>query len=71
MKLQLQRGRLPNEREFTSPIHCIRKIVQLQGLSGLWTGLQGSLLFRSNFFWMFSGYEVRTRGGRKGEYGGD
>ncbi|EJD04000.1 mitochondrial carrier, partial [Fomitiporia mediterranea MF3/22] len=62
VKLQMQRQRHANDREFKNPVHCVRRIVQTQGLSGLWTGLTGSLLFRSNFFWMFMSYEVLMRG---------
>ena len=58
VKLQLQREKLSKDREFKRPIHCIRRIVQVQGVTGLWTGLGGSLLFRSNFMWMFMCYEV-------------
>lgn len=32
--------------------------MQSQGVFGLWSGFGGSLLFRSNFMWMFMGYEV-------------
>ncbi|KAL5495308.1 hypothetical protein ACEPAI_771 [Sanghuangporus weigelae] len=62
VKLQLQRERLASDREFKNPIHCARRIIQVQGLPGLWTGLTGSLLFRSNFMWMFMSYEVLMRG---------
>ncbi|OCB88566.1 mitochondrial carrier [Sanghuangporus baumii] len=62
VKLQLQRERLASDREFKNPIHCARRIIQMQGVPGLWTGLTGSLLFRSNFMWMFMSYEVLMRG---------
>lgn len=58
VKLQLQLQRSTADREFRGPIHCARRIVQSQGVFGLWSGFGGSLLFRSNFMWMFMGYEV-------------
>lgn len=58
VKLQLQMQKHARDREFSGPIHCVRRIVQTNGVLGLWTGLWGSILFRSNFLWMFSGYEV-------------
>ncbi|KAH8120273.1 mitochondrial carrier [Phellopilus nigrolimitatus] len=62
VKLQLQVQRLSTDREFRSPIHCARRIIQVQGVTGLWTGLCGSLLFRMNFMFMFMGYEALMRG---------
>lgn len=61
VKLQLQMQRSAAEREFKGPIHCIQQIVAIQGVSGLWTGFGGSLLFRSNFMWMFTCYEILMR----------
>lgn len=58
VKLQLQLQRSVSDREFRGPLHCARRIVQTQGVRGLWTGFGGSLLFRSNFCWMFVCYEV-------------
>lgn len=61
VKLQLQLQRHARDREFTGPIHCARRIIQSQGFLGLYSGFGGSLLFRSNFMWMFGGYEVLMR----------
>jgi len=47
------------DRQFKGPIDCIRQIIRVQGLGGLWSGFTGSLVFRSNFFWMFLSVEVR------------
>ncbi|KLO13980.1 mitochondrial carrier [Schizopora paradoxa] len=62
VKLQLQMQRYAVDREFKGPIHCIRQIIAIQGIPGLWTGFTGSLLFRSNFMWMFACYEILMRG---------
>jgi hypothetical protein len=58
VKLQLQLQRSVKDREFKGPVHCVRRIVETNGITGLWTGFGGSILFRSNFAWMFAGYEV-------------
>ena len=58
VKLQLQLQRSVQDREFKGPIHCVRRIVETKGVTGLWTGFWGSILFRGNFAWMFAGYEV-------------
>ena len=47
------------DRQFKGPIDCVRQIIRVQGLGGLWSGFSGSLVFRSNFFWMFLSVEVR------------
>jgi solute carrier family 25 carnitine/acylcarnitine transporter 20/29 len=62
VKLQLQRERLAANREFKSPIDCVRQIVRAQGVSALWTGLTGSLAFRANLFWLFASFEALMRG---------
>lgn len=49
------------ERQFKGPVDCVRHIYCLQGLKGLWSGFSGSLIYRSNFFWMFLSFEVRSR----------
>jgi len=62
VKLQLQLQRSVSDREFKGPIDCARRIVRTQGVTGLWSGFGGSLLFRSNFMWMFMSYEALMRG---------
>ncbi|KAF9535386.1 mitochondrial carrier [Crepidotus variabilis] len=61
VKLQIQSQKLVRDRQFKGPIDCGRKIVQVQGLRGLWSGFSGSLIFRSNFFWMFLSVEALMR----------
>ncbi|KAI0669786.1 mitochondrial carrier [Trametes maxima] len=62
VKLQLQLQRSTAERVYKGPIDCGRQIVRAHGVLGLWTGFTGSLAFRSNFFWMFGGFEALMRG---------
>jgi len=58
VKLQLQLQKLSSDRQFRGPIDCAKQVVRAQGIQGLWTGFTGSLVFRSNFFWMFVSFEV-------------
>ncbi|KAF9455111.1 mitochondrial carrier [Macrolepiota fuliginosa MF-IS2] len=61
VKLQLQSQKAVVDRQFKGPIDCARQIVRMQGFFGMWSGLTGSLAFRSNFFWMFLSVEVLMR----------
>jgi solute carrier family 25 carnitine/acylcarnitine transporter 20/29 len=45
-------------RSFVNNCSPINQILRAQGITGLWTGLTGSVAFRSNFFWMFLSFEV-------------
>lgn len=58
VRLQLQVQKQVAERQYKGPIDCARQICRVQGVKGLWSGLTGSLAFRSNFFWMFLSFEV-------------
>lgn len=58
MKLQLQSQRDVRDRQFKGPVDCARQIIRTEGIRGMWSGFTGSLAFRSNFFWMFSSFEV-------------
>jgi solute carrier family 25 carnitine/acylcarnitine transporter 20/29 len=58
VRLQLQTQRSATDRQFKGPIDLIRKTISTQGVFGLWSGLSGSLLYRSNFLWMFLSFEV-------------
>ncbi|KAF9270145.1 mitochondrial carrier [Marasmius fiardii PR-910] len=62
VKLQLQIQRSISDRQFRGPVDCIRQIWNVQGPLGLWSGFQGSIAFRSNFFWMFLSFEALMRG---------
>ncbi|TRM60240.1 mitochondrial carrier domain-containing protein [Schizophyllum amplum] len=62
VKLQLQQQRHAADRQFKSPIDCIRQIVRVQGVSGLWSGFTGTVMMRTNFFWMFLSVEAFMRG---------
>lgn len=46
---------------YSGPIDVIRQTVSQQGILGMWRGFGASLLFRSNFAWMFGGFEVFKR----------
>lgn len=59
VRLQLQLERSSLDRQFKNPIDCARQVIRTQGMRGLWTGFTGSLILRSNFFWMFLSFEVR------------
>ncbi|KIM31086.1 hypothetical protein M408DRAFT_327969 [Serendipita vermifera MAFF 305830] len=61
VKLQMQQEALKSERQFKNPIDCVRQVVRVQGVQGLWKGLAGSLAFRANFFWMFMSIEALMR----------
>lgn len=58
VKLQMQMHNDPNLRQYSGPVDCARKIVRTQGVLGLWTALPASLVYRSNFFWLFGSFEV-------------
>jgi len=58
VRLQMQMQRSPKAREFSGPIDVARKIYLARGIPGLWSGFTGSMLFRLNFFWLFSSFEV-------------
>ncbi|KAI0651963.1 mitochondrial carrier [Trametes meyenii] len=62
VKLQLQLQRTTVDRVYKGPIDCGRQVVRAHGVLGLWIGFTGSLAFRSNFFWMFGGFEALMRG---------
>ncbi|GAA5980021.1 hypothetical protein JCM11641_008265 [Rhodosporidiobolus odoratus] len=48
-------------KSYTGPIDCAKKIIQAKGVRGLWHGLGGTLVFRSNMGSMFLGYELNLR----------
>ncbi|TFY68378.1 hypothetical protein EVG20_g3588 [Dentipellis fragilis] len=61
-------AKLPSERQFKGPIDCARQVVRAHGVKGLWSALPASLIYRSNFFWMFLSFEalMRTFAGMEG-----
>lgn len=61
VKLQMQLQSNAAERQFKGPFHCARSIVQARGAQGLWTALPSSLIYRSNFLWMFGSFEAFMR----------
>ncbi|EIM92606.1 mitochondrial carrier [Stereum hirsutum FP-91666 SS1] len=61
VKLQMQMHNDPNLRQYSGPVDCARKIVRTQGVLGLWTALPASLVYRSNFFWLFGSFEALMR----------
>ncbi|KAJ6575031.1 mitochondrial carrier [Mycena capillaripes] len=62
VRLQLQMQKSVTDRQFKGPIDCAQQLVRSQGISGLWTGFSGGLLFRANFFYMFLAFEACMRG---------
>ena len=46
-RLQVQYSRSRNERLYTGPIDCTRKIFKQHRIAGLWHGLGSTLLFRT------------------------
>ncbi|UZJ54295.1 hypothetical protein CBS101457_003615 [Exobasidium rhododendri] len=46
------------KQEYTGPIDCAMQAVRHSGLKGLWHALPGTLLFRSNFAFMFGSNEI-------------
>ena len=61
IKARLQVQYDSNTKLYKGPIDCIRKVVQNNGVLGLWQGLTPTMLFRSWFFVFWSSYEVFTR----------
>jgi len=61
VKLQVQLQRSVADRQFKGPIDAIKKITRTQGVIGLWRGFPASVLYRSNFFWMFLNVEILMR----------
>jgi hypothetical protein len=51
-RLQVQYSRSRNERLYTGPIDCTKKIFKQHHLRGLWHGLGSTLLFRTFFFFV-------------------
>ncbi|KAJ7293502.1 mitochondrial carrier [Mycena rebaudengoi] len=62
VRLQLQNQKSVSERRFKGPIDCALQLIRAQGITGLWTGFTGSLLFRAHFFYMFLSFEACMRG---------
>jgi len=60
-KLQLQMQRSTKDRQFKGPIDCARQVIRTQCVPGMWRGLGSSILFRTNFFWMFGSVEILMR----------
>lgn len=58
VQLQLQTGRHARDRQFKNPLDCARQIIRARGVLGLYSGFSGSLALRTNFFFMFGGFEV-------------
>ncbi|KAJ7038279.1 mitochondrial carrier [Mycena alexandri] len=62
VRLQLQMQKSVSDRRFKGPIDCARQLVRSQGFFGLWTGLSGGLLYRTQFSVMFLAFEACMRG---------
>lgn len=60
-RLQVQYSRSRNERLYTGPIDCTRKIFKQHRIAGLWHGLGSTLLFRTFFFFWWGSYDLFTQ----------
>jgi len=60
-RLQIQYAARKQDRLYSGPIDCTRKILRAHGLHGLYHGLGATLLFRSFFFFWWGSYDVITR----------
>ncbi|GAA95841.1 uncharacterized protein L969DRAFT_76229 [Mixia osmundae IAM 14324] len=61
IKARLQMQTHSTTKEFTGPIDVIQKVYRQNGPFGLYRGFGATLLFRSNFGFMFATYEVLMR----------
>ncbi|ODQ66593.1 mitochondrial carrier [Nadsonia fulvescens var. elongata DSM 6958] len=50
---------------YTGPIDCAAKLVQQNGIAGLYKGLFSTMIFRSNFVFWWGSYEVFTQAFKK------
>ena len=54
----MQTQRAAKDRLYKGPIDCARQVIRAQGVFGLWNGFTSSLIYRSNFLWLFLSFEV-------------
>lgn len=59
-RLQIQRAD-PATKLYTGPIDCATSIVRNHGVSSLFRGLLPSMIFRSNFMFLWGSYDLLTR----------
>ena len=57
-RLQIQYSMEKNQRLYSGPIDCMRKISHHHGITGLYHGLSSTILFRSFFFVWWSSYDL-------------
>ena len=57
-RLQIQYAANKQDRLYSGPIDCTRKILRHHGMRGLWHGLFSTLVFRSFFFCWWGSYDV-------------
>jgi len=60
-RLQIQYSATKSQRQYSGPLDCTRKILRSHGLQGLYRGLYATLLFRTQFFFWWSSYDLFTR----------
>ncbi|CAO3591161.1 unnamed protein product [Absidia cylindrospora] len=46
---------------YSGPIDCVRQVVRNNGITGLWTGLLPTMVFRSWFFVFWGSYDIFVR----------
>ncbi|KAJ3090273.1 hypothetical protein HK102_004255 [Quaeritorhiza haematococci] len=61
LKARMQVQYDASTRLYTGPIDCARKLVQNNGISGLFKGLSGCLLFRSFFWVLWGSYDIYVK----------
>lgn len=64
VRLQNQLERNKIDRKYSGPWPIAREVYHHYGVKGLYRGYTATLLFRSQFAVLFSGFEVRLRFGR-------
>ncbi|KAK9782580.1 putative Carrier protein YMC2 [Seiridium cardinale] len=60
-RLQIQYSAKKNERLYTGPIDCLKKIYGAHGVRGVYKGLFATLLFRSFFFFWWGSYDIFSK----------
>ena len=61
VKSQLQLQYSNDVKLYSGPIDCVRQVVKRNGVLALWNGYAASLLFRSQFWILFGGFEYYKR----------
>ncbi|KAG5304321.1 mitochondrial carrier protein [Histoplasma capsulatum G186AR] len=60
-RLQIQYAADKKQRLYSGPIDCMKKILRVHGISGIYRGLGATLIFRSFFFFWWGTYDIFSR----------